>query len=700
MATVSLDRGMRESARLRAECTGESHQTALRELTGLADLSALLIPAAETAEQELLEALVLAALIGEFRRHDPAEVGGPFGISRVTPRRRELLVSLHRPALPQIAAALVPTDPGDALGHGVPGLEWSVDGRDVVLHRGADGGRIVLLRTFARDWARALDAAADGPRDGSGPALSARWLDGCRFELSAMLRRIGLVQKIAEMRTHGGILEYALTSGTDGQAVLADLLSWGETAATPWVAVRAPHRVWPVPAIPSATTDPEQAVLRLAGRGDYAAATATEALCLIAGVRVTPLSIAAAEHALQVAAEELGRPGNGFLFMDGGWISNRRRETEDFLWRGGPMDPPGTETLLSASPVDFLELGRLSFIPNADLDEIDVDTIATRGRQLALRLLDWALAAATLPPSNYSWAVSEPKSRGHRTQVARWIATAPMPGGGVPLQLRVNLGGDGVHRYGIHPGPNGVPEWTHEAEPALRFGNASSLVAAQLMAEHAASDALAQAPRLRTADRRLLIPAAVPDDATPTIGEVISAVDTPEHVLDLYEVVARLRMISEWETRHPDDPQTYGPPADGHFVLNEDSEWGPSLGTLTSAIADDSGLPATHPGEPANTSAVDSAEFRRHLARHRCALDPVAECYLAAADAVEGPAAFSIRHATGLAALRAADLQVLTAADPRPNAGADTEWAVANLPVDIAKIEPFFNTWYADREGE
>ncbi|MEY9860817.1 hypothetical protein ABH935_006454 [Catenulispora sp. GAS73] len=32
--------------------------------------------------------------------------------------------------------------------------------------------------------------------------------------------------------------------------------------------------------------------------------------------------------------------------------------------------------------------------------------------------------------------------------------------------------------------------------------------------------------------------------------------------------------------------------------------------------------------------------------------------------------------------------------------GADTPWAVANLPGDITRIEPFFNTWYAAWEGE
>ncbi|MFJ9846957.1 hypothetical protein ACIRYZ_42310 [Kitasatospora sp. NPDC101155] len=77
-------------------------------------------------------------------------------------------------------------------------------------------------------------------------------------------------------------------------------------------------------------------------------------------------------------------------------------------------------------------------------------------------------------------------------------------------------------------------------------------------------------------------------------------------------------------------------------------------------------MPSPHHGEEANTAAVDSTAYRRHLAAHRVAIDPFVTRYLAAADSLTGARTFEERHLAGRAALRTTNLDALACQDIKP----------------------------------
>ncbi|MFE7531309.1 hypothetical protein ACFU7Y_37225, partial [Kitasatospora sp. NPDC057542] len=193
----------------------------------------------------------------------------------------------------------------------------------------------------------------------------------------------------------------------------------------------------------------------------------------------------------------------------------------------------------------------------------------------------------------------------------RWTAALPLPDSPVPLQLRVDEHPRGGFGYAVHPGPEGVPAWVHHATPALRFGSAGSLPAAIALAEHAGREVAAGARAVRSVERRLLVPRPVPADADPQSAELIAAAAPREMVLDLYELCAGLRVLADLDGQ--DDPYLYNPPAGGHWRQGEN---GPEPGAVSAMLGEDHVLAATRPGEPANTAAVDSPAYRRHLAAH------------------------------------------------------------------------------------
>ncbi|MFJ9448630.1 hypothetical protein ACIRRH_43615 [Kitasatospora sp. NPDC101235] len=111
-------------------------------------------------------------------------------------------------------------------------------------------------------------------------------------------------------------------------------------------------------------------------------------------------------------------------------------------------------------------------------------------------------------------------------------------------------------------------------------------------------------------------------------------------------------------------------------------------------------LAATRCGEPANTAPVDSPAYRRHLAAHGIAIDPLAEVYLAPADALPGLVPLRERHHAGIAALQAVNVAALISRDPRPPyPGEDLTAIVRALPAGVHAVEDFFEDWYHRREG-
>lgn len=167
-------------------------------------------------------------------------------------------------------------------------------------------------------------------------------------------------------------------------------------------------------------------------------------------------------------------------------------------------------------------------------------------------------------------------------------------------------------------------------------------------------------------------------------------------VLDLYEVVAGLRALADLDRQS--EPYLYNPPAGGHWRQGEEY---PEPGTVSAMLGEDHVLAATRPGEDANTASVDSPAYRRHLAGHAIAIDPLAEVYLAAADALPGLVPLRDRHRAALAALQAADIADLLRHDPRtPHPGEDIAAIVRELPADVQHLEDFFEGWYHQREAD
>ncbi len=176
------------------------------------------------------------------------------------------------------------------------------------------------------------------------------------------------------------------------------------------------------------------------------------------------------------------------------------------------------------------------------------------------------------------------------------------------------------------------------------------------------------------------------------MAELITATGTSEMVLDLYELTAGLRALAGLDAQN--EPYLYNPPADGHWRQGE--TW-PEPGTVSAMLGEDHVLAATRPGKDANTAPVDSPAYRRHLADHAIAIDPLAKVYLTAADAVPGLAPLRERHRAGVEALQAADIAALVRQDPRPPHPEDA--IVRDLPADVERIENFFEGWLHQREG-
>ncbi|MER5638101.1 hypothetical protein ABT095_14230 [Kitasatospora sp. NPDC002227] len=704
-------------AKARVLATGEPHQLAVAEVTA----HGAPVPGPAHGEQELWEARVLAALLAAYGSHRPAETGGPYGISRVTPRPGETLLHVDRAQLGRWASALLPVQRADGTLTGVAGLRWSAGTKDVALHpAGAPDHRIVLAKVFTRDWKRAVADAVEvgdvllagdseragtpGPREEAADRAQRERVAPCAGDLSALLRRVVLLELLAKRHFHGGAVELAVDSGR-----LIDLTGGRARLTLPWVTVHLFRELWPGrPA--RARTSATAAVLPFLASypsppGTERPGTAQQGLCVLAGIEATEVAVRAAGWALEVADAELADPRTTYLDDEGGWTANRRRAAEGGFGESGPLDPPGCARALDGFPGDFAELGRLAFLP-AVFHEVardfrpDEEQLTEEGRQILIRLLDWALAAATHRVTTRGpWQQSDPADgaalSSERTPLARWIAAKPLPDSPVPLQLRVNQRSDGNFGYAVHPGPDGVPEWVHHATPALRFGSADSLPAAMALAEQAGREVAAGARSVRSFDRRLLIPRPVPADADPQVAELIAATGPGEMVLDLYELTAGLRALAGLDGQS--EPYLYNPPADGHWRQGE--TW-PEAGTVSALLGEDHVLAATRPGEDANTAPVDSPAYRRHLAGQAIAIDPLAEVYLTAADAVPGLAPLRERHRAGVAALQAADIAALVREDPRPtHPGEDIAAIVRDLPADVQRVEDFFEGWFHQREG-
>ncbi|WP_457033733.1 hypothetical protein [Kitasatospora sp. P5_F3] len=121
-------------------------------------------------------------------------------------------------------------------------------------------------------------------------------------------------------------------------------------------------------------------------------------------------------------------------------------------------------------------------------------------------------------------------------------------------------------------------------------------------------------------------------------------------------------------------------------------------GTVSAMLGEDHVLAATRPGEEANTAPVDFPAYRRHLAGHAIAIDPLAEVYLAAA--LPGMFPLRERHRAGLTALQSANIAELLRHDPRRgHPGEDIAAIVRDLPADVQRPEDFFEGWFHQREG-
>ncbi|MEY9839371.1 hypothetical protein [Streptacidiphilus sp. EB103A] len=700
-----------DPATVRASATGESRQLAQAEIR----THGTLLPGAVNAWQELWEGLLLAALMSEYGAHRPEQTGGPFGISRLTPRPEELILHVDRGQLARWAHALVPMNHSNGVMTGVAGLRWSAEDKSIVLHPASGGSRIVLARTFSRDWNRAVAAAvqvgdtvptqAPDAREKEAARTQQARTQPCATSLSDLVRRVRLLEDLIQLPFHNGHLEYEVA---DGQVV--DCSTGRPRLTPPWVLLHAPRTLWPARAS-SALNDAPAAVLAFLGR--YPSTTnagrtadGAQALVTLTGLRDEPIATTAARWALQVADEVLAGPGVGYLFDEGGWTANRRRVAEDFLGESGPVDPPGTDRLLEPGRVDLTALGRLAYLPGAHLTPRWSDMLPElpgEGTQILLRLLDWTLAAAThRAPAHTGWRQVTPQAYDdlypNQLPHARWTAALALPDGPVPLQLRVDQHRPGDDfSYAVQPGPQGVPRWVHCATPELRFGRAPSLAAAMALAENAGTEIASGARHIRSADHRLLIPRPVPADAHPQVTELVAAAAPHERVMGLFELTGGLRTLARYD--NPDDPHLYYPASHGHWHLGDDGR--EEAASLTAVVGEDIVLAATRIGEVANTAAADSPDYRKHLAAHQVALDPFAEVYLAAADALPDTTPLAPRHLAGLTALRSCDAQALRCLDPRPAPpGEDITEIIRELPADVHAIEDFFEAWYERRKED
>ncbi|MEV7775902.1 hypothetical protein [Kitasatospora sp. NPDC086791] len=654
-----------DQIKLRRRATNETHQTARQELRDNPELIPNPAPG-----QVPVEAAVFAALIREYGFHWPSSTGGPYGIKRLTPRRDELVLHVERTQLARWAAALATTKGST----GVPGLEWTGDGKDTVLTQ--SGGRIVLARSSERDWHKALDQAAAVPRPtprqrdrelSPGTDHQVHWpaerLQPLNDQLSATLRRIHLLTKLS---TYVRTVDLSLHEHA-GHLYLADRSL--PSVAPIWISTGVPFPLWPTASTGRVRpVSPHARVLSLVTQFSEAAPPEdpAHALCILASFPDSSLARRAAEHALQHAKMVLENPTYASLYDGGGWIGQCITVASDTPLDAGHKPIwmlPETESLLDRFS-ETEELGKLSPDFTEAEDRRDPETAGSRGNSALQEMLNWALAAATRPagPERY-W----------RRGGGIW--TAQLNGGQETIRAEVDRNAD----YQIHLLWAGLPD-----DNAIVKEKTHHVAASVLAAEYMGITATIADPFKTEAGNRLANPQDIQPDADPLEAELILAAPYTR-ILDITGLAGVLTFIDHRVGETPGAAAGHLTP--GTREYDSDQHY---MNSLTSWFMEYGGIPATRRGEAANTASVDSPEFRRHLARHRAALDPFTACYLAAADRDPQLADFADRHAAGVRALRAAGFDELLARDPRQLPDAIAKFAAA-IPEDVDRLRQWAN---------
>jgi hypothetical protein len=429
-------------------------------------------------------------------------------------------------------------------------------------------------------------------------------------------------------------------------------------------------------------------------------AEAEQGLCDLAGIAFNTTTADLAGGVLDIASTVLADQTTARgLQQDGGWAGAVRALVERWpIFEPGPDDPPGVMALLPL----------LAETPRRELAALGDTFIAERwvvlplgqtfiaeqrggllrpaeplGEKLVVELLHWAVAAATRPPATrLDW---------RQTGTKRRDAAVELPAAVTDLWVRAEVD-DRSGRYQVGPGPREVPSYVRDHP--LRFGRTASLAGAVLLAEHAAAECVANLATLRTwGEFRLFLPRPVAANTSPALREVLIAArdDGDDRVVELLDVAATVGHLTDHEL-------AFTGPTAGHFTLGT-PDTGPELGTLTALLVDDRSLPWTRIGEAANTAAVDAPAYRRHLLRQRAGLDPLAECFVVAADGVAAsPAPVWVRYAAGREAVQAANLQALLDHDPVDRyRGEDLiEW-VQELPSSLNDLANYVAAWSSIR---
>ncbi|MFG2844270.1 hypothetical protein ACGF12_14010 [Kitasatospora sp. NPDC048296] len=638
---------------LRRWATNEPYQSAKRELAENAEL----IPQS-TRDQARAEAAVFSALITGYGFHWLSHTGGPFGIQWLTPRHDELVLHVGRDQLPRWASSLIPTPAPGTEPTGVPGLRWSREGKDTVLTLA--GGRIVLARTFERDWNKAIAAAvAQAERQGrtAQPTHAAVVETADRHhhrthplatQLSATLRRIGLLGSLKGMETVDLLIHEHL-----GASYLIDRAL--PSPAPLWLSAAAPFPLWPTAGAEHAgRPDPQAAVLRLVSEFSTGAAAPRDpahALCLLIGYPAEPLALAVADLALAAAKKILADPASAALRAGGGWIARCLWWTDVPVAHANLAHPLGADELFDTchrAGVDLEALGRLS--PDFAHPEAQPDSeeASREGRDAVREMVDWALAAATVPDRRPDW------TRDSRS--GAWTAQIDIPAVSGRVALTVESDSETSSSYTVFAEAPRLPLGTFTAKGSFTQHPAACVLVAEYEAITAAIprwDEEVDGERFR-----LVAPQSVAPDADPTLADLILAAPK-SRVIGIDTLPATLDFIRYrvGETTGASKGHWLPEPADGpdHHCIN----------SYTSLFMAYGGIPATTSAEDANTATVDTPTFRRHLAAHRAALDPFVTCYLAAADAEPRSLDIGERHRAGVRALRTADLPALLALDPR-----------------------------------
>ncbi|WP_327740425.1 hypothetical protein OG749_45910 (plasmid) [Streptomyces nojiriensis] len=660
------------SGDVRRWATGEPYRLAREECQA----GPLIPTAVET--QAKGEALLLDALLSEYGLHRPALTGGPFGIIMVTPRTHEILIRVAPRQLPRWTATVLRTVPTGAA------LVWSTEERGIALTLAE--ARVVLVGTTESDWRAAIDRTERS----AGQPVSARahddrigYLAPIVPLLSATLRRVHL---LTDSEVSSPTVELLIAEHR-GEPCLYDATSGAPSAIPLWQSVAAPLELWPSAYRSATAVDVRGAIGRLMSEADdglgFLAQDVSEALCKLAGVPAVPLTLRAAQLALSVAEEVLADPRFVSLFDGGGWAANRRRDL-DLAWVAHTEEavtPPGAERLVEAFTGDLDMLGMLtlseehaltdSLTAAGELEE-DVSAIA---QGTLIRLLDWALAAATRSATPWAWCPSEGSKSLHSN------APTSDPDGILQLKAEANSFAVSVTAPSLRES-----QYVHTWEEC----DAPSRAAAILLAESAARTAGIAMHYVRDPQKgRLLLPRPVDQRTDLTTAGVILAAhaDAIFDFEDLASMLSRLRYRADtaanaseghWRRQAavPDDPHDYT-----HSVLGDVQVW--------------CGTPGTHDGEPANTALPDSPEYRRHLAQHGAAMDPFVTCYLTAAAEVEDAKDFDDRHRAGVTALRNADLEHLADSDPRP-IDQRVMTAITAIPLDANEIEAWYEVYFEE----